>query len=127
MSPLVATDWNFGNFLLGVLSIFFFVIWFWLIVTVFADLFRRHDISGWIKVLWIIAVILIPLLGVFIYLVTQHGGMADRTQKDVAQFEQQSAGYTAADELTKLAALHKDGTISDDEYQRLRGRVVAGS
>jgi predicted membrane channel-forming protein YqfA (hemolysin III family) len=127
MSTLVATDWNFGNFILAVLSIFFFVIWFWLIVTVFADLFRRHDISGWIKMLWIIVVILLPLLGVFIYLVSQHQGMADRTQQDVARFEQQSAAYSAADELSKLDALHKDGTISTEEYQRLRGKVVSGT
>jgi predicted membrane channel-forming protein YqfA (hemolysin III family) len=127
MSPLFATDWNFGTFLEAVLAIFFFVIWFWLIVTVFIDLFRRHDISGWIKVLWIILVIVTPLVGVFIYLITQHHGMADRTQQDVARIEQQSAAYSAADEIAKLDALHKAGTISDDEYQRLRGRVVTGS
>jgi predicted membrane channel-forming protein YqfA (hemolysin III family) len=127
MSPVVATDWNFGNFLLAVLSIFFFVIWFWLIVTVFADLFRRHDISGWIKALWIIAVIVVPYFGVFIYLVSQHRGMADRTERDVAQLERQAATSSAADELKKLDALHKDGTIDSTEYQQLRSRVVSGS
>jgi predicted membrane channel-forming protein YqfA (hemolysin III family) len=127
MSSVVATDWNFGNFLLAVLSIFFFVIWFWLIVTVFADLFRRHDISGWIKALWIIIVILVPYFGVFIYLVSQHRGMADRTESDVAELERQAGTYSAADELKKLDALHKDGTIDNTEYQQLRSRVVSGN
>ena len=127
MSPVVATDWNFGNFLLAVLSIFFFVVWFWLIVTVFADLFRRHDISGWIKALWIIAVILMPYFGVFIYLVSQHRGMADRTESDVARLERQTGSYSSADELKKLDALHKDGTIDSTEYQQLRSRVVSGN
>jgi predicted membrane channel-forming protein YqfA (hemolysin III family) len=127
MSSVVATDWNFGNFLLAVLSIFFFVVWFWLIVTVFADLFRRHDISGWVKALWIIAVILMPYFGVFIYLLSQHRGMADRTQQDVARLERQTGAYSPADELTKLDALHKDGTLSSGEYQQLRSRVVSGT
>jgi Short C-terminal domain len=125
---VLADDWTFGDFLLGVLYIFAFVILFWLIITVFADLFRRHDISGWIKTLWAIFIILMPYLGVFVYLITQGHGMAERSQKEavVAREEmRQYLGVGVADEIDKLERLKSDGKISDEEYQRMRARLVS--
>ena len=69
---------TFRNFLMDALGIFVFVVWFWLAITVFADLFRRHDISGWIKAIWVIAVIVFPYIAVLAYLIFQGGGMAGR-------------------------------------------------
>ena len=80
--PLLAdTTWDFGDFMLGVLWIFFFVIWIWLLIMVFSDVFRRHDIHGGLKTVWVIFVLLVPYLGVFVYLLSQGHGMAERAAK----------------------------------------------
>jgi heme A synthase len=123
----LAEDFTFGHFLLGVLYIFAFVILFWLIISVFSDLFRRHDISGWIKTAWVIFIIVLPYLGVFVYLITQGRGMAERNQQRAVQARDEMRGYLGvgvADEIDKLDRLKSEGKISDDEYQRLRSRLV---
>ena len=118
---------TFPNFLADVFSIFIFVLWFWLLITVFGDLFRRHVISGWAKAIWVIALIIIPYLGIFIYLISQHRGMAERQQQRARQTRdelRQVVGYSAADEIEKLERLKNSGTISNEEYTRLRARAV---
>jgi cbb3-type cytochrome oxidase subunit 3 len=124
---LFAGGFTFSNFLADVVSIFIFVLWFWLLITVAGDLFRRHDISGWAKAIWVIALIIFPYLGIFIYLITQHRGMADRQSQRVQQAREDMrhfVGYSVADELEKLERLKNSGTISNDEYTRLRARAV---
>ena len=124
---LFSGGFTFSNFLADVLSIFIFVLWFWLLITVFSDLFRRHDISGWAKVIWVIALIIFPYLGIFIYLISQHRGMAERQQQRAQQARdelRQVVGYSAADEIEKLERLKNSGTISNEEYTRLRARSV---
>ncbi len=74
---MIAT-YTFGSFFWDVLLFMAWIIWFWLLITVFSDLFRRHDLSGWAKVLWVIFVIILPYLGVLVYLLVEHQGMADR-------------------------------------------------
>jgi len=118
---------NFSNFLMDVLTIFAFVVWFWLLITIFADLFRRHDISGWVKALWVIIVILTSYIGVFIYLITQGRGMAERNaqQTQAAREElRRVVGFSVADEIGKLDQLKKAGSISEDEFTRLRAKLV---
>ena len=124
---LFSGGFTFSNFLADVFSIFIFVLWFWLLITVFGDLFRRHDISGWAKVIWVIVLIIIPYLGIFIYLISQHRGMAERQQQRAQQARdelRQVVGYSAADEIEKLERLKNSGTISNEEYTRLRTRAV---
>ena len=124
---LTAGNFSFGNFLLDVLAIFVFVLWFWLLITVIGDLFRRHDISGWGKAIWVIALILFPYLGVFIYLISQSRGMAERNIQRAQQAREELrhvVGFSAADEIEKLERLKNAGTISDEEYTRLRARVL---
>ncbi len=124
---LFSGGFTFSNFIADVLSIFIFVLWFWLLITVFSDLLRRHDISGWVKVIWVIVLIVFPYLGIFIYLITQHRGMAERQSQRVQQAREdvrQFIGYSVADELEKLQRLKNSGTISDEEYARLRARAV---
>jgi hypothetical protein len=124
---LFSGGFTFSNFLADVFSIFIFVLWFWLLITVFGDLFRRHDISGWAKAIWVIALIIFPYLGIFIYLISQHRGMAERQSQRVQQARdelRQVVGYSAADEIEKLERLKNSGTISDQEYARLRARAV---
>ena len=111
----------------SVLSIFIFVLWFWLLITVFGDLFRRHDISGWAKAIWVIALIIFPYLGIFIYLISQHRGMAERQSQRAQQDRdelRQVVGFSVADEIEKLERLKNSGTISNEEYTRLRAIAV---
>ena len=122
-----AEGFSFWNFLADVVTIFLFVILLWLLFIVFTDLFRRHDISGWGKALWVIGLILFPYLGVFIYLITQSRGIAERSlqQAQRARDElRQVVGFSAADEIKKLDELKKSGAISDAEFARLRARLV---
>src|SRR5262245_64348929 len=98
---LADTTWDFGDFMLGVLWIFFFVVWLWLLFSVFADIFRRHDVGGFAKTIWVIFVILVPYLGVFIYLISQGKGIAERSAQahdQAVQAMRQEMGYSAADE-----------------------------
>jgi hypothetical protein len=118
---------TFPNFLADIFSVFMFILWFWLFITVASDLFRRHDVSGWRKVLWVILLIVLPYIGIFAYLLTQHRGMAEREQARAKQMREdlrQVVGFSAADEIEKLERLKAAGSISDEEYSRLRARLV---
>ncbi len=120
-------NFSFANFLTDVLAVFLFVVWFWLLVVVFADLFRRHDISGWGKALWVIALLLFSYIGIFAYLITQGRGMAERNSQQVQQARDELrrvVGFSAADEIEKLDQLKKSGSITGDEYARLRAKLV---
>ena len=119
---------TYRNFLLDALAIFVFIVWFWLLITVAADLFRRHDISGWIKALWVIAWIVVPYLGVLAYLIFQGGGMAERNVQQAHQARDELrrfVGYSVADEIEKLNRLKQAGSISDAEFTQLRAKLVA--
>jgi predicted membrane channel-forming protein YqfA (hemolysin III family) len=115
--------------MLSVLWIFMFVILIWLLVTVFTDLFRRHDIHGGMKVLWVLGIVIFPYLGVFIYIITQSRGMAERNQKAMEQQKQQFRQMmaTPADELDKLSKMHDAGKLTDEEFASLKGKVLAGT
>jgi predicted membrane channel-forming protein YqfA (hemolysin III family) len=118
---------TFTNFLTDVFSIFIFVLWFWLLITVFGDLFRRRDVSGLGKTLWVIGLIVFPYLGVFIYLISQGRGMAERQNQRAQEARselRQIVGFSAADEIEKLERLKTSGAISNEEYAHLRARAV---
>jgi len=118
---------TYRNFLMDVLAIFVFIVWFWLLITIFSDLFRRHDISGWIKAIWVIAAVVFPFITVLAYLIFQSRGMAERNvqQAQQARDELRSVvGFSVADEIEKLDQLKKAGSISDAEFTRLRARLV---
>jgi hypothetical protein len=123
----VQEGFTYRNFLMDALAIFVFIVWFWLLITVASDLFRRHDISGWIKAIWIIALIVLPYISVLAYLIFQGRGMAERNVQQAQQARDElrrAIGYSAADEIEKLDRLKKEGSISDAEFARLRARVV---
>jgi hypothetical protein len=119
---------TFRNFVVDAITIFVFIVWFWLLITVASDLFRRHDISGWAKALWVIILILAPYIGVFAYLIFQGGGMTERNvqQAQGAREElRRVVGFSAADEIEKLDRLKKAGSISEAEFARLRAKLVS--
>ena len=130
---MIAAEWGTGQVFWSMLWFFLFFIWIWLLIMVFADIFRSHDLSGLAKTLWVIFVILVPYLGVFVYLIARGHKMGEHAAQDAAtqeaanrQYIQQVTATSPADELAKLADLKANGTISDAEYQALKAKALAG-
>src|ERR1700736_984345 len=112
---------TFTNFVADVFAVFMFILWFWLLVTVSSDLFRRHDVSGFGKVLWVILLIVLPYIGIFAYIFTQGRSMAERNKEQARlarEHLRQAVGFSVADEIEKLDRLKSTKSISDDEYTR---------
>jgi hypothetical protein len=132
---LVAADYPFLEVLWTMLIFFAWVIWFWILITVFADLFRRHDIGGGAKVLWSIFVIVLPFLGVFIYLLTQNDGMVARRQREAEAAQGQFNDYVrsvatssgSAGEIEKAKQLLDSGAINQSEYEALKAKALASA
>jgi hypothetical protein len=119
---------TFPNFLADAFAIFMFILWLYLLITVTGDLFRRHDVSGLAKVLWVIGLILFSYIGIFVYLLTQGRGMAERNQARANQARddlRHMVGFSAADEIAKLDKLKASGSITEQEYGRLRAKLVS--
>jgi hypothetical protein len=130
---VLAADYPFLDLLWTMFIFFLFVIWIWILITVFADIFRRKDIGGGRKTLWIIFVILLPYLGVFVYLIANHDGMADRNiermQKQQAasdEYIRSVAGGTAA-EIEKAKGLLDSGAITQAEFDAIKQKALAAS
>ena len=118
---------TFGTFLLDALFIFFFVVWFWILIKVLMDLFRRKDMSGTAKVLWVIFLVVLPYIGIFAYLLTQGWSMGERDveQAEAAREQLRSVvGFSVADEIVKLDKLKADGAISEEEYRKIRAKLI---
>src|SRR5277367_5569890 len=118
---------TFRNFVVDAFTIFIFIVWFWLLMSVVSGLFRRHDISGWAKAIWVIALIVLPYIGVFAYLISQGSGMTERNAQQAQEARQELrrvVGFSPADEIEKLDRLKKAGSISDAEFSRLRAKLV---
>jgi Short C-terminal domain/Phospholipase_D-nuclease N-terminal len=133
--PLASTSYSYP--LLGafwtIFEIFLWVIWFWILITVFIDIFRSRDLSGWAKALWFIFVLFIPLIGVLVYLIVRGGSMHERAAKEAQQQDQEFRSYvqeaassgTPADQLAKLADLRDRGVISAEEFEREKAKILA--
>jgi hypothetical protein len=124
---LFSAESTFANFLADAFAIFIFILWFWLFITTASDLFRRQDISGFGKVIWVIFLIVLPYIGIFAYILTQGGGMAERNRSQARQARdelRQAVGFSVADELAKLERLVEEKSISKEEYARLRARIL---
>ena len=131
---MILADWQVGEFVWAMLWWTLFFIWIWLLIVVFSDVFRSRDLGGFAKFLWVAFVIVLPYLGVFVYLITrghkmsEHAEEAARAQDAAARAYIQDAARTptsAADELSRLADLRERGVIDDAEFQRLKANVVA--
>ena len=131
---IVAAEWGTGQVFWTFLWFFAWIIWIWLLILVFGDIFRSRDLSGWAKALWIIFVVLVPYFGVFIYLIVrghkmgEHAAQAAQAQ-DAAfrQYVQDATTTSPADELAKLADLKASGAITDAEYEQLKAKALAGA
>ena len=131
---MLASDFGSGQVLWSMLWFFLFFIWIWLLIVVFSDIFRSHDMGGWAKAFWVIGIIILPYLGVFIYLIARGHKMAEHAQQAAAAqnaaataYIQQAAGTTpsTADELQRLADLKAQGVISDAEFEAGKAKALA--
>jgi Short C-terminal domain/Phospholipase_D-nuclease N-terminal len=132
---LIATSYPLLEAFETILIFFAFFVWLWLLFTVFADLFRRSDISGWAKVAWIIFIIIIPYLGVFVYLIAEHKGMAERSIRAQEGAKAQMDEYVRSvasesdptEQIAKAKKLLDDGAISQAEFDQIKQKALAGS
>jgi hypothetical protein len=130
---LASNSYPFLSVFWYMLVFFAFVIWIWLLITVFADIFRRHDTSGWAKALWIIFIIIFPFLGVLIYIIAEHQGMADRNTQQLQQAQAQTDEYIKsvassadpAEQIAKAKQLLDAGTITQAEFDQIKGKALA--
>jgi hypothetical protein len=124
--PLLGAFWT-------IFEIFLWILWIWVLVYVFIDIFRSHDLSGWAKALWFVFVLFIPLIGVLVYLIARGGEMQQRAQQQAQQQDQEARRYiqdvagapNSADQLAKLADLRDRGVITADEFDREKAKVLA--
>jgi ABC-type multidrug transport system fused ATPase/permease subunit len=131
---MLGTDYPILDLFLTMLYFFLFIIWIWLLIMVFADIFRSHDIHGGVKALWCIFIIIVPFLGVFIYLIARGGKMQERNiqaaqtqQKAFDDYVRQTAGGSGdtASQLQKLADLKSQGVLSDAEFEAQKAKLLA--
>jgi hypothetical protein len=132
---MVLADFTFGQALLTVLEVFLFAAWLMILFVIISDLFRDHQLSGWGKAAWTIFLIFVPFLAALVYLIVRGDGMRERAlaqqqeqQKQLDTYIRQAAGSSggesAADELTKLAKLHDENKLSDEEFERAKAKIV---
>jgi Short C-terminal domain/Phospholipase_D-nuclease N-terminal len=130
---LVASDFGTGQVFLSMLWFFLFFIWIWLLIAVFSDIFRSHDLSGGLKAIWTIFVVIMPYLGVFIYLLARGGKMHEHAAQAAQQQDAATRAYiqsavttgsSATDQLAQLSNLKAQGVIDDAEFQKMKAKVV---
>jgi hypothetical protein len=130
---LLGADYPFLDILWTMMIFFLFVIWIWILITVFADIFRRRDVGGGSKALWIIFVIVLPYLGVLVYLIANHDGMAERNVKQIQAQQEQMDNYVksvagsggAAAEIEKAKGLLDSGAITQAEFDSIKQKALA--
>jgi cbb3-type cytochrome oxidase subunit 3 len=131
----LASDFGTGQVFLSMLWFFLFFIWIWLLIVVFSDIFRSHDMGGFAKAIWVIAIIILPYLGVLIYLIARGHKMAEHAQQAAAaqdaaakQYIQQAAGTTksTAEEIAHLNDLKNQGVLSDAEFEAAKAKALNG-
>ena len=132
---MLGADYPFLDVMWTMLVFFLWVIWFWILITVIADIFRRKDTSGFTKVLWLIFVIILPFLGVFIYIVANHDGMTERNVRQVETIQAQSDAHIRevaasggpAAEIERAKSLLDSGAITQAEFDAIKQRALAAT
>jgi hypothetical protein len=135
MTAFAASNYPFLNIFWTILIFFAWVIWIWIAITVLIDVFRRRDISGWGKAAWVVFVIVLPFLGVLIYLIVNHEGMADRSGKEAAASQAQFDDYVRktageggpAGEIERGKKLLDDGVISQAEFDAIKAKAIGSA
>jgi hypothetical protein len=121
-------DWTFGSFLWAVVVFFFWFTFIWIFIAAFADIFRRDDLTGWAKAGWILLIVILPFLGVLIYMIARPkvvGGEYGLVAGEPRQRGRTAAGPTAADQIATAAKLHDEGKITADEFEQLKQQALS--
>lgn len=127
-------EYTVGEAFLTMLYFFLFFIWIWLLITVFADVFRSHDLSGWAKAIWVLFVIVLPFLGVLVYLIARGHKMQEHAVKDAQRQDEAMRAYvqsvagsgtSAADEIARLHDLQEKGAISQEEFEAAKAKLLS--
>jgi len=123
---MLAYDWTFGSVVWAMVVFFFWFMLIWIFIGVFADLFRRNDLSGWAKAGWLLLIFIIPLLGILIYLIARPKMTAQDKEMMAAmqERERRASGYSAADEVAKLAKLRDEGKITAEEFEQMKQQAM---
>jgi hypothetical protein len=131
---MIAYTYPLADLFGTMLGLFVFFIWFWLLIVVFSDIFRSRDLGGGAKMLWVLFVIILPFLGIFVYLIARGGKMHERAETQAAQQQKSfdayvkqtaGAGTSSTDQLTQLADLRKQGAINDAEFEAQKEKILA--
>jgi hypothetical protein len=128
---VLASDYPFLNIFWTMIIFFTWVVWIWMMVVILTDVFRRHDIGGWAKAGWVILLIILPFLGVLIYLIAEHKGMAERQAEQVNQARQETDEYIrsvsggSAGEIERAKGLLDSGAITQAEFESLKAKALA--
>ena len=123
---LIATEWSFGSVIWAMVVFFFWFMFIWMFIAIFADIFRRNDISGGVKAGWIILIVILPFLGILIYMIARPK-MTEQDRRQIAEAEEMQrriSGYSAADEIEKLGKLRDEGKITPEEYESMKARAL---
>jgi hypothetical protein len=125
-------DYSFGEVLLSIFAFYLIVMLIWVLFVIIGDVFRDPELSGFGKALWLIALLFVPWLSAFVYLIARGDGMRERKMRDAVDRQQATESYirevaasSPVDELAKLSALRQEGAISPEEYERLKGKLIA--
>ena len=124
--PILGVFWT-------IVMIFLWVVWFWILITIIIDIFRSHDLSGWVKALWFLFILFLPLIGVLVYLIARGGKMHERQVRQAQHQEDQLRSYvqeaagsqSSADQLAKLADLRDRGVVTAEEFDREKAKILA--
>ena len=129
---VMAADYPFMDVLWSMIIFFFWVIWIWIVITVLIDVFRRDDIGGWAKAAWVIFVVILPWLGVLVYLIVEHDGIRERSnrqaqaqKREFDDYVRDAAGGGSAGEIAKAKELLDAGAITQEEFEALKAKALA--
>jgi len=128
---VIAADYPFVDVLWSMIIFFFWVIWIWIVITVLIDVFRRHDIGGWAKAAWVVFVVILPWLGVLVYLIVEHDGMRERSLSQAQAQRQEFDNYVrttaggSASEIAQAKELLDSGAITQEEFAALKAKALA--
>jgi hypothetical protein len=128
---VLIADFGLGEALVTVLSVFFFVIWIWILITILTDLFRDHEVSGWAKAAWVFFLVFVPFVTALVYLIVRGQGMRDRSLRAQAEakaafdsYVRDTASGAPVEELHRLHDLKEKGGITDEEYERMKAKLL---
>jgi hypothetical protein len=130
---VLAADYPFLDILWTMIIFFAWVAWIWILIVILSDVFRRRDINGWVKALWVIFMIVLPFVGVLVYLIANHDGMSERQTKEVQQAQQETDSYIrsvagnggAAGQIERAKGLLDSGAITQAEFDSLKAKALA--